>query len=198
MSSPYKGLKIDKWSKITDKLIKSHPISSNEWVEIVFKAWDDIFKSKIGSKPFQIGKDISPKPQIMGFLLHQLISLEIEKRYPSIWRKEKLGIDKDLIFIPDNKFSVEIKTSSNRDKIFGNRSYAQDALGGKKDKSGYYLAVNFERFEESSKILPKILLIRFGWLDHVDWIGQVSATGQQSRLSSDIYKYKFVILFKSK
>ncbi len=198
MESPYKGLVSDKWLNVTNKLIKLHPVSVEEWTEIVFKAWGDIFKSKIGSKPFQIGKDISPKPQIMGFLLHELISLEIEKRYPHVWRKERSGKDKDLIFIPDNNFSVEIKTSSNKDRIFGNRSYAQKSLSGKKNKSGYYLTVNFEKFLEGGKLLPKILLIRFGWLDHVDWIGQASATGQQSRLPSDIYKYKLLVIFKSK
>jgi len=39
---------------------------------------------------------------------------------------------------------------------------------------------------------PRILNIRFGWLDHEDWMGQKAASGQQSRLSSDVEKLKLL------
>ena len=129
----------------------------------------------------------------MGFFLHELIPLEFEKKYPKRWRKEESVKDKDLIFIPDDTFSIEIKTSSNPKNIFGNRSYAQKANKNKKSKSGYYLAINFEKFT-SENTRPKILKIRFGWLDHEDWMGQKSATGQQSRLSGDVERFKLIEL----
>lgn len=96
-----------------------------------------------------------------------------------------------MVYIPDDQFSIEIKTSSNKTQIFGNRSYAQIATSNKKSKAGYYLAVNFEKFEKTRK-KPKILLIR---LDHSDWIGQKSTTGQQAKLSKETYDKKFKTLY---
>ena len=61
-------------------------------------------------------------------------------------------------------------------------------------KSGYYLAVNFEKFSNTTN--PQIKLIRFGWIDSGDWIGQKAATGQQSRLSSDVENYKLLQLYR--
>ncbi len=109
-------------------------------VEVVLQSWNDIFDSKLGPKGFQIGKHIFPKPQIMGFLLHELIPLEFSARYPRLWRGEQTASDKDLVYIPDPQYSVEIKTSSDSKNIYGNRSYAQESdSAGKKSKSGYYL-----------------------------------------------------------
>jgi hypothetical protein len=129
----------------------------------------------------------------MGFLLHELIPLELEFRYPKLWRRERLSTEKDLVYIPDEAFSVEIKTSSSKRNIYGNRSYAQVGGTSKKSKSGYYLAINFEKF--SSKVTkPEITLVRFGWLDQEDWIGQVAATGQQARLSPIVERNKLLVL----
>lgn len=188
MDSPYKGLKIKDWNKITNKLIASHPLSKKEIVEVTLKAWNDIFESRIGSKPFKIGIDIFPKPQIMAFLLHELIPLEFSERYKGIWRTEESAKDKDLVYIPNNNFSIEIKTSSSTGKIYGNRSYAQEAESSKKSKSGYYLAINFEKFSFAKQ--PIINLIRFGWIDHEDWLGQKAATGQQARLDNNVENIK--------
>lgn len=198
MNSPYNNLPPDKWLQITKKLIRIHPLSVDELIEVTLQSWNEIFNSKIGSKPFGIGKDILPSPQIMGFLLHELIPLEFEKRHPSKWRKDKTANEKDLIYLPDDKFSIEIKTSSSKSHIYGNRSYAQEAISDRKSKSGYYLTVNFEKFEEGSKKMPRILLIRFGWLDHSDWKGQAAATGQQSVISPDVYRYKLPIIYSTK
>jgi hypothetical protein len=192
--SPYNGTSPDKWAAITDKVVSRHPLKSDEIIDIVFETWRSIFTSAIGAHGFKIGKDIFPKPQIMGALLHELIPLEVAARHPEQWRGEKAADDKDIVFIPDDSFSIELKTSSHRDQIFGNRSYAQEAQNDKKSKSGYYLTVNFEKFSQQGRE-PQILLIRFGWIDHTDWIGQRAATGQQSRLASDICAGKFKTLY---
>lgn len=193
MSSPYKNKKPDQWLSVTKELVKKHPLAPEEIKEVVLQAWDNIFTSKIGARGYKIGKDIFPKPQILGFFLHELIPLEFERRYPGQWRRELSARDKDLIYVPDDNFSVEIKTSSNPSSIFGNRSYAQETENGKKDKSGYYLAINFEKCTEGNGT-PKILKVRFGWLDHEDWMGQKAATGQQSRLSRDVENFKLLEL----
>lgn len=192
-ASPYSGVPSTKWVEVTEKLIAEHPLSEDEIVEIVLETWRSIFNSVIGMHGFRIGKQIFPKPQIMGALLHELIPLEVAARYPKHWRGEKSAADKDIVYIPDDKFSIELKTSSHREHIFGNRSYAQETVVDKKGKSGYYLAVNFEKFSERRE--PEIVLIRFGWLDHTDWVGQKAATGQQSRLGAEVYTGKFKSLY---
>lgn len=191
---PYTGLPQPKWAAKTQELINSHPLKMNELVEVVLLSWDAIFQSSIGPHGFKIGTHIFPKPQIMGFFLHELIPLEFAARYPGVWRGEETGGDKDLVHIPNASHSVEIKTSSHRSQIFGNRSYAQQPTDAKKSKSGYYLAINFQAFDKHSKSQPKISRIRFGWLDHTDWIGQAAATGQQAHLTSACEGSKLITL----
>jgi hypothetical protein len=196
--SPYMGLETDAWESTTKKLVAKHPIKATELVEVVLASWEAIFQSKIGIKRFKIGTHIFPKPQIMGFFLHELIALEFANRYPELWRGEQSSADKDLVFLQDARYSIEIKTSSDRKNIFGNRSFAQKTTGTeKKDKSGYYLQVNFEKFSEANK-RPSILQIKFGWLDHADWIGQTASTGQQARLSPETAARKLLTIYELK
>lgn len=192
--SPYRRVPSKKWPQVTERLIAKHPLGQDEIVEIVLECWQSIFTSAIGTHRFKIGQHIFPKPQIMGALLHELIPLEVAARHPKDWRGEKSADDKDIVHVPDDKYSIELKTSSHHEQIFGNRSYAQEASSDKKSKSGYYLTVNFEKFAEGQSA-PEIILIRFGWLDHADWIGQKAATGQQSRLAPKIYVGKFKTLY---
>ena len=194
IQSPYKNASPSKWESITKKLVKKHPLSVSEIKNVVLASWEEIFCSRVGRKPYRIGKEIKPKPQIMGFFLHELIALAFEKEYPGKWKKEQYAKDKDIIFIPNNTFSIELKTSSNPTSIFGNRSYTQKSQVNRKEKSGFYLAVNFEKFQKN-RTKPRILKIRFGWLDHKDWVGQKSPTGQQARLKREIEDKKLMNLY---
>ena|SRR5436853_7913689 len=84
MTSPYLGVRSDLWSKKTDELIAKYPLSMEELVDIVQVSWKGVFASRIGTKRFQIGKHIFPKPQILAFFLHELIPLELTSRYPGV------------------------------------------------------------------------------------------------------------------
>ena len=192
--SPYSSVKKSDWPNITNTLIKNHPLNEKEIVNFCLSAWKNLFNSSIGEHELRFGVHIFPKPQIVGALLHELIPAEIVASYPNVWRREQAKDDKDIVYLPDDKFSIELKTSSNPNQIFGNRSYAQAPTQNKKSKDGYYLTVNFEQIKEATK-QPEILMIRFGWLDHTDWIGQASETGQQARLSPEIYTLKFKTLY---
>ena len=192
MKSPYHGLSVNAWEKRTRELLSEHPLDTAEIYEVVLKVWADIFNSGIGNKPFKIGQDLFPRPQIMAYFLHELIPLEFARRYPGVWRREETADEKDLVYVLDQKYSIEIKTSSSAKSIFGNRSYAQETENPKKSKSGYYLAINFQKFNSVQK--PQIIGVRFGWLDHSDWIGQTAATGQQARLDPDVERYKLLKL----
>lgn len=195
-TGPYVEKPKNEWTRITEGLIKAHPLSG-EFVEVVNLAWADIFATKIGAQGYTIGKDIILSPQIMGAFLHELIPLIFHDRYPDKWSRQVTKDDKDLVCLTNPALSVEIKTSSDPSKIFGNRSYAQPSISvadsRRKGKSGYYLAINFEKFEPGSQ--PKVVKIQFGWLDHSDWIPQKSPTGQQARVHEDAYKYKLRCLY---
>ena len=181
LSSPYFELDQTEWAEKTLELIEAHPADPEDLVSVVRNSWTSIFGSSLGSG-FKIGTHIFPRPQILGFFLHELVPLEFERLYPGVWRRDSGAGEKDLVYVADDDMSIEIKTSSSKSQIFANRSYGQqDASQGKKDKSGYYLAVNFERWQDASG-LPRIRHIRFGWLDHVDWHSQERASGQQASL----------------
>lgn len=195
-ASPYEGKSTADWEEITLELVDNHPLDMEHLKQVVLMSWEQILLTKIG--PFQIGVDIFPSPQILGNFLHELIPLNLANQEPELWRREQETSDKDLVYIPDDGYSVEIKTSSNKDKIFGNRSFAQKSTAAKKSKSGYYLAVNFEKFQKgasSRSPKPKILKIRFGWIDEEDWHGQTAATGQAASLAPEVYAYKFIELY---
>lgn len=196
MKSPYKNKPVASWYNVTKTLLDKFPLSKEYLVSLVIKSWDAVLRTKIADK-WSIATDIQPKPQIMGFPLHETIAQFIQEDFPESWRKEKSKLDKDVVCITNPECSLEIKTSSNKNKIFGNRSYAQsDTASSKKSKSSYYLAINFEKFNESHSV-PKIRLIRFGWLDHEDWIGQTAASGQQARLSPEVENGKLITLYEN-
>ena len=73
-----------------------------------------------------------------------------------------------------------------------------DSGRGQKDKNGYYITINFEKFPRDKTNKPEILIVRFGYLEHTDWIAQKSETGQKARLKPDVYKYKLKILYQKK
>jgi ScaI restriction endonuclease len=194
-TSPYAKFQKSDWTEITNDLIENHPLTEQEIVSFCLTAWQNIFSSSIGQH--KIGEHIFPTPQMIGQLLHELIPVEIAARYPDVWRREQEKDDKDIVYLPNDLYSVELKTSSNPSQIFGNRSYAQAPSQQKKSKDGYYLAVNFEQIKEKTK-QPRILMIRFGWLDHTDWIGQTAATGQQARLAPETYELKLKTLYSKR
>lgn len=195
--SPYAGVPENRWREVTERLVEEHPLR-NDFARVALQAWGDIFATRIGAKGYRIGTDITLSPQIMGSFLHELIPLIFQDMYPGKWCRERNKGDKDLVCLDDVRFSVEIKTSSHPSQVFGNRSYAQPVASaadiGKKGKSGYYLTINFEKFNED-RAPPKLVQVRFGWLDHSDWIAQRAATGQQARVDPRADTTKIIRLY---
>ena len=193
MESPYKNLPQNKWLEKTKELINSHPLK-NDIKDVVLNSWNDIFKSKIGS--FNIWKEIFPSPQILSFFLHELVAHYLTLKYPDRYKVGELKNEKDIHDIVNPFMGIEIKASSNATQIFANRSYAQPSSDSEtKDKNGYYLTINFEKISKTNPH-PKITIIRFGYLEHEDWIAQKSATGQQARLSPEAYKTKLIEIYR--
>jgi hypothetical protein len=167
----------------------------NEIVKVVLTSWEDIFHSRIGSRSYQIGRDIWPEPQIMGFFLHELVPLNLANTYPGKWQRCQAAGQCDAIYIPDDDWSFEIKTSSSRSGIFGNRSYAHVSEVAKKRRGSFFLAVNFGKFGDLG-VRPEITLIRFGWLGSKDWVGQRAESGQQAHLTKEAKAYKLRIVYE--
>ena len=193
MKSPYKGKSVVEWNEITKGLIEAHLLDNEEIVKIILESWEAIFNSKIAN--LTMGTDIIPNPQMLGFFIESITAAKLAEKHPSIWKHGKSKDEKDIVCLTDNNLSIEMKASSSSGKIFGNRSYAQEqSKNATKDKSGYYLTVNFEKSDGIT--VPKITLIRFGYIEHSDWRAQKSAKGQQANLPPEVYKNKFVTLYE--
>ena len=195
--SPYENLPEIQWKETTKRLINDHPLSQDVLISTVLEAWDGILRTKIANE-LQIGIDIFPTPQILGNYLHELIPVLLEKKYPGQWTRDIEKNDKDLVCVTNPYYSVEIKTSSNANNIYGNASYGQEdsANASSKTKDGYYLTINFEKFVPSEKnFIPRIKKIRFGWLDHSDWHSQNAPSGQAATISPIVRDIKLLLLY---
>lgn len=192
--SPYFGAEPQEWAAVTRSLLKSHPLKIDDVVDSVLSAWNGIFTSQIGHQQLKIGQELKPAPQIMGFLLHELVPFELTAKYPRKWKTGIRAGEKDLVFKGEPGYSIEIKTSSHPTSIFGNRSYGQQGVDGeKKSKDGFYIAINFDKWDVPS---PGVSLIRWGWLDHADWTAQNAASGQQANLPAVVENNQLLTLFK--
>jgi len=185
--NPYEGQNVDSWQEITDRLVEEHPLTPYI-VEMCLKSWDSILNGKINTYLNLLIREMRLSPQATGALLHDVIPEYIQKNIQGF--RKGVGKEKDIFCEFNDFYSMELKTSSQK-SIYGNRSYAKSETG--KDKSGYYLAINFEKIQIER---PKILLIQMGWLDHTDWRGQKSETGQQASLTKEARNSKFVVLYK--
>lgn len=184
--NPYDNLNVEDWKHKTEELVSEHPLTPSI-VDLCQKSWASILNGKINSYLNLKIREMNISPQATGALLHDIIPEYITKNIEGF--RKGIGNEKDIVCISDDFYSIELKTSSQK-SIYGNRSYANSTTG--KSKSGYYLTINFEKI---SKEDPKILFIKFGWLNHSDWYGQKSETGQQASLIKDAKDNKFVTLY---
>lgn len=187
--SPYDGIPVSKWESVTRKLVSEHPLYPMV-VDLCLKSWESILNGKINTYLNLRIRDMSISPQATGALLHDVIPEYVTKNVSGF--RKGVGNEKDIVCEFDDKYSLEIKTSSQR-SIYGNRSYAKS--DGGKSKSGYYLTINFEKITRENPH-PRILLIQMGWLDHTDWRGQKSETGQQASLTKESKAGKLVVLYR--
>lgn len=196
--SLYEGLSSEESLGLTKKLVNEHPVDMDTLAAAVLMTWKDLMETKIMGQC--IIYDIGASAQTLGSLLHSILPSRVDKISHLSWRKEHFKADKDVVCEDDESFSFEVKTSSDKSKIFGNRSFAQEA-GQNDDKTsrdGYYLAINFEKTKEAIRLgrKPQILKISFGYLEHSDWIAQKSSKGQAAHLSPTTYQTKFITLYE--
>ena len=189
--SPYTNKNVNEWLKITQEIVSTHPLSIDEILDNSLSAWNGVWSTQIGKDKARIPlSDVNPPATVIGYFFEKLLAKELSTKHPGIWRGEDGGNEKDLHYIPDPPLSIEVKASGQLGlKIYGNRSYGQKVENedlAKKDKSGYYITVNFYK--------DKLTLIRFGWIDSSDWKPQKSPTGQMAGLTDDVYQYKLLAI----
>lgn len=183
--SPYKNKPEGKWLEITEGLVNQYPLKTDEILEIALLSWERIWKSEIGGE-IKIS-DVELPATVIGYFFQKLFAHELKERYPSDWIGERVKSDKDLVNLKNSLFSTEMKSSGQMGySLFGNRSYNQESQSSSatKDKSGYYLTINF--YQQSFNLL------RLGWIDQDDWVPQGAATGQAAVLKAEVYEKKLV------
>lgn len=192
MTSPYDGVPEEQWVNVTEKLLNQHPLSRETVLDTALLAWKRLWSTKVGDGGAGFAlSELDVPATVVGYFFEKLFAKELSRLFPDVWEGGK-GVQKDLHCKVDDLMSVEIKTSGQPGtKIFGNRSYGQkvESENQKKDKSGYYITVNFCR--------QTLTLIRFGWIDADDWQAQKSPTGQMAGLKEAVYKYKLRVIVGS-
>ena len=158
--------------------------------EVALTSWNLLWETRIGvGNTSVILAEIDVPATVIGYFFEKLLARELEVQFPDQWRGNLTKDEKDLVYIPDPSFSVEVKSSGQLgDKIFGNRSYGKRSRDEgqifKPEKSGYYITVNFYR--------QTLTLLRFGWIDFNDWKSQSAESGQAATLSAEAYRYKLI------
>lgn len=189
MPSPYADKPDSEWLEITQKLVESHPLKSWDLLDTANAAWKLLWQTTVGTGEVAVGlADLRVPATIVGYFFEVLFARELQRRAPKLWRGNQSKDEKDLVYIPDPAFSVEIKASGQCGfKIYGNRSHNQESdnpLLAKKEKSGFYITVNF--------YYQTLTLLRFGWLDLDDWEPQRAPTGQMAGLKQAVYDGKLL------
>jgi hypothetical protein len=194
MPGPYHGKRVQQWPKVTARLLRKHPLNplgSTGLVDAAVAAWSSLWSTNIGVGAAAVPLSGLQMPAtVVGYFFEILLARELQSRWPEQWRPGLSKAEKDLVFIPDPHFSIEVKTSGQLgDRIYGNRSFGQAPANQalvRKDKSGYYLTANF--------FGSTLTLLRFGWIDGEDWRPQTSPTGQMAGLADEVYSGKLVRL----
>jgi len=170
--------------------VDQHPLSTDQILDAALLSWSRLWSTWVGDA--NVGfplAEIDPPATVIGYMFEKLFAKELAARLPGSWRGG-IGSEKDLHCLADETMSVEMKASGQLGyKVFGNRSYGQALANedaGKKDKSGYYITVNF--------FGQKLTLLRFGWIDATDWQAQKSATGQMAGLPPEVYAHKLIAI----
>lgn len=190
MASPYADVPEQDWKDVTHRLVASHPLTVDTIRDAALVSWGRLWSSTVGDAEtgFKL-QELDPPATVVGYFFEKIFSKELAKRMPDVWIGGR-GSQKDLHCITDESKSVEMKSSGQLGyKVFGNRSYGQkneDEEAAKKDKSGYYITINFYKHD--------LTLLRFGWIDAGDWQAQKSATGQMAGLGEKTYQNKLIII----
>ena len=163
-------------------ILMNFPLEPSEIRELVEESLLDVLESPYGSMELWNGTDIFLTGQAIGNLFQVFFTKRLVRLYPYTWREGCQRDEMDVVCIPKPEYSFEIKTSSSKSGIYGNRSYTKHGHMMHKVRGGWLLAVNYKRPTPASPTW-KIHKIRFGHVDCSEWRGQRTDTGQASSVS---------------
>jgi hypothetical protein len=193
-SSPYAWQDKERWPEITDRLLASYPMRMEDLVIRCRDAFNGVFATVVGplrTPLAEVNLSGGARGGIIGGLFEHLFTQEVILNETG-WRVGTQNKEPDLFYIADPVYSLELKTSSMNNTIWGASSKVHKTAGAvRKDGSGFYLVVNYDHTPK-----PLITLIRFGWLDDTDWQGSKSAASASSRVIQAHAKLKLRVLFK--
>lgn len=197
--NPYDGMSDEEKLIKTEELVENHKLSP--YIERICRnAWHSILNGKFNKELNKTIRYMRISPQAIGALLHDIVSEYVSKYIENGeikgFRRGDGKEEKDIVCEYDDYFSFEIKTSSQR-KVYGNRSFSKSEKG--KEKSGYYLTINFEKISKRDDMnSPEILLVRMGWINHDDWEGQEKESGQQAKLKEGVWETQLIDVYRLK
>lgn len=184
--SPYKDKDKSEWLEITNQLVEEYPLSKEEILDISIICWNKLWTTKVAG--IIDLNDVELPATVVGYFFQKLFAHELQSRFNGEWSGEQEKAHKDLVYISNEKYSTEMKSSGQLGyKVFGNRSYCQKSDIPSKAKAGYYITINF--FDKT------LNLVSIGWIDKEDWKCQKAESGQAATLSKDTYTYKLIPLY---
>src|SRR5438128_78782 len=147
-SRSYSDRPESEWLGITQRLVAGHPLELDVLRDAVIKTWSTLWQTTVGAGETSVRlTELNVPATVVGYFFEVLLARELERREPASWHGTQSKEQKDLVYIPEPELSVEIKTSGQAGfKVYGNRSHGQKSeneLLVKKEKSGFYITVNF-------------------------------------------------------
>jgi hypothetical protein len=192
LPSPYHGLDTELWPSVTQSVVDAFPLSRSQLFNLAVDAWKDVTSTRIGRRELRIGHDLEVPAQAIGYLFEKLFALALMEMAGPFRGGLSQATEKDIVHDDDPSFSFEIKTSTHKTGIYGNRSQSQRSAKRKKIRVGYHLVMNFTKPTAAQPYGSFVL--RFGWLDNSDWKAQNAQSGQAAHVPPHIQAMKLVEL----
>ena len=125
MPSPYVDLPVGQWRAKTQELVANHPLSLEDIRAACLRSWDFVWETTIGTGETAISlREIEVPSTVTGYFFERILARELEVRHPGRWRGGQEKAEKDLVYVSDPHFSIEVKTSGQLNtRVYGNRSY---------------------------------------------------------------------------
>jgi hypothetical protein len=106
ITSPYHGTP-EQWGTITRRLIDEHPLNEGDILEVAQAVWADLWKTTLGSGARQVQlADLTVPATVVGYFFEVLFARELERRSAGAWRGGRTAEEKDLVYLPDPKYST--------------------------------------------------------------------------------------------
>src|SRR5438094_455826 len=110
MPSPYSGKPGPSWLRVTERLVKQHPLAPDLLRDATLSTWRSLWQTTVGSGQTSVRlADLRVPATVVGYFFEVLLTRDLQRRAPTLWRGSQSKEEKDLFYLPDPRLSVEIK-----------------------------------------------------------------------------------------